>query len=431
MMIRRSKVTGAALSTSSTRISAAADGIDDSKKSGIRLEFRSLDCHDTDNQNNSSSDKHRFHQVYARLMRPVVTLCNLTKTSAEMTVTSSKKERKRLSKSSIATYCCFVVAVVLIASQFDAYVREYQGPLDHVTTSIMKPWTEMSCPSFPHHYLDKTESSNSRENYTTWNCNDMLGTQTNNDGDVSTGYHHPSASFPRIFMIGARDENEDTFQSWQSQLLSGGVPNFSSQPFLKRINTLEVSNQFAISGGALREESASYLRLTSTNNNNTTHQISIQHHKNNFLCRKIKWEQRLFYVYQHIFSELLVAYPNDDGFVVIEDDATLLNPNALAEEVCNAHHQKMQFYSLYRSPLQQRRQWWWWRMNSKSSCVYQHGTVAFYIRRQLMKQIVNEHMRSLFCRFPIDMYISNFGPWYATRREIVGHLDRGRIGSSY
>jgi hypothetical protein len=91
----------------------------------------------------------------------------------------------------------------------------------------------------------------------------------------------------------------------------------------------------------------------------------------------------------------------------------------------------MQFYSLYRSPLQQRRQWWWWRMNSKSSCVYQHGTVAFYIRRQLMKQIVNEHMRSLFCRFPIDMYISNFGPWYATRREIVGHLDRGRIGSSY
>lgn len=410
----------------------------------------SSDCQDTDGrQNNSSSVRSRIFEGCARLRPFSPTLCYHNKSRAEKIFPASKKERKHFSKST-ATRCFLLVAIALIASQFDAYVREYQGPLDHVTTSIMKPYYEMSCPSFSH-CLDNTESSNSHENdngaITSWNCNVILGEKQRNNDDViihgktqSIGYHHPSASFPRIFMIGARDEKEDTFQSWQSQLLlndnvssdaisyGDGVLNFSSQPYLKRINTLEVSNQFATSGGALREEPSSSLRLTSTNNN-TMHQSSNQHQKN-FLCRKIKWEQRLFYVYQHIFSELLATYPNDDGFVVIEDDATLLNPNALVDEVCNVHvrHQKIQFYSLYRSPIQQRQ--WWWRMSSKPSCVYRHGTVAFYIRRQLMEQIVNEHRRSLFCRFPIDMYISKFGPWYATRREVVGHLGRGRIGSS-
>ena len=272
---------------------------------------------------------------------------------------SSKKEYKHLTTRSTAACYFFLVAVavavvLLLSSQLDAYIREYQGPLDHGITSIMKPYYEMSCPSSSH--LDNTELSfSSHENdgtITSWDCNVILGKQTNDDDDaIIHGKMPPSvSSFPRIFMIGARNEKEDTFQSWQSQLLLKDATitspsddmshhdvdevrlNVSSQPYLKRINTLEVSNQFATSGGALRVESrsSSLRQFTSANN---THLTTNEQHQKRFLCRGIKWEQRLFYVYQHIFSELLTTYPNDDGFVIVEDDATLLNQNALAEEV--------------------------------------------------------------------------------------------------
>ena len=147
--------------------------------------------------------------------------------------------------------------------------------------------------------------------------------------------------------------------------------------------------------------------------------------KSGFLCRKMKWEHRLVAVYQTVFSHLLSTYPNDEGFVIIEDDAVLNHPHAFVEEVCNAHNQQLEFYSLYQSPAST------WRGTSRSSpsCIYKHGTVAFYIRQSLMKKIMNERRRQWFCRFPIDMYISRMGPWYATTREVVGHLDTGRVGS--
>ena len=313
----------------------------------------------------------------------------------------------------------------MLLIQFDAYVREYQGPLDHITTSVTKPYYEITCPSFSYDDNNVKDSSSGGNNengdnaMSSWDCSDILGTASTADkaDDISV-----NPSFPRIFMIGARDESEDTFQSWQSQLLPSSSTNKDliqqqKQPHLERMDTLQVSNQFAIAGGALKHH---------VDNNSSSSSLRRQ---NKFLCRKIKWEQRLFYVYQRVFSDLLIKYPTDDGFIIVEDDAVLLSPNVFAEEACHAHHQqKFQFYSLYKSPLQQHTRFSF-RRNS-SSCTYRHGTVAFYIQRHLMEQIVNEHRRSMFCRFPIDMYISKLGPWYATRREVVGHLGRGRIGSS-
>mmetsp|Transcript_7692 Transcript_7692/g.15706 ORF Transcript_7692/g.15706 Transcript_7692/m.15706 type:complete len:468 (+) Transcript_7692:275-1678(+) len=467
-MIRRSKVTAAASSSCSSAVKN-----NDNDKKNITLEFAS-ECHATDgnHNNSSSSDKRRMHhQGYARWLRSFFSpLSRQTTTKSTTKKKTSKKEpcnhhHHLLTKSTTTTLrcCLFLLAVLLIAYQLDAHVREYQGPLDHVSSSILKPYYEMSCPSFSR-YLDDNiiESStyNSRDNdngaVRSWDCNAILGKQATNDNhdgiirgattQSSTTEYHPS--FPRIFMIGARDETQDTFQSWQSQLRLNdntamspqhhhvGEHNVSSsQPYLKRINTLQVSNQFTTSGGALRESPSSLLRLTTTNNTTTHQTTTSKQQQKQFLCRKIKWEQRLFHVYQHVFRELLATYPNDDGFVIIEDDATLLNPSALAVEVCHAHDQQIQFYSLYRSPLQQQPHQWWRVMffpkqSSPPSCVYRHGTVAFYIQRELMQQIVNERRRSFFCRFPIDMYISKFGPWYATRNEVVGHLGRGRIGSS-
>jgi hypothetical protein len=307
--------------------------------------------------------------------------------------------------------------------QLDAYLREYQGPLDHVTTFMMKPYYEFTCPSFSYddNNVEDSSSGGNNENgdiaIISWDCNDILGTASTADkaDDISV-----NPSFPRIFMIGARDESEDTFQSWQSKLLPSSSSNKNlfqqqKQPHLERIDTLQVSNQFAIAGGALKHHV-------------DNHSSSSLRGQKKFLCRKIKWEQRLFYVYQRVFSDLLIKYPTDDGFIIVEDDAVLLNPNVFAEEACHAHHQKFQFYSFYKSPLQQYTLFSF-RRNS-SSCTYRHGTVAFYIQRHLMERIVNEHRRSMFCRFPIDMYISKLGPWYATRREVVGHLGHGRIGSS-
>ena len=346
---------------------------------------------------------------------------------------SKKENRHYFLKSTTTVRCIFFVVVASFTFQLDAFVREYQGPLDHISTTILKPYYDLSCPSFSSFHVDEKTSENGGGNIASWDCDIIMGKNESNRGvDYSS-----KASFPRIFMIGARDETQDTFQTWQSQLFPNSETKSpddlsSSRPYLERINTLKVSNLFATSGGALRESgvssSSTPLRLTFPNSETTLFTESAKDQKQ-FLCRKIKWEHRLFYVYQHIFTDLLTKYPNDDGFVIIEDDAILLSTTALAEEVCNVQHQKIQFYSLYKSPLQNRQQWLRNRNSKQTSCMYRHGTVAFYIRRQMMEQIVNEHRRSFFCRFPIDMYISKFGPWFATRREVVGHLGRGRIGS--
>lgn len=306
--------------------------------------------------------------------------------------------------------------IALTALQLHAYIVEYQGPFDHVTTSVQKPYYGMFCPTFPSEksgsYSAETQNS---ETIPSWDCNHILG----RTGIIIS--ENKTSEFPRIFMIGARDEESDMFASWRDLLShNNGVEgennvanpnNPSDGPMLQRINTLRISNQYARSGGALRPSSLS-------NANNATNGSQ------RFLCRKMKWEQRLFVVYQSVFQKILHQYPEEEGFVIIEDDAILKSPKMFAEEVCNVHRWRMIFYSLYRSPLQSKSAW-----GRSPSCIYRHGTVAFYIRRPMMEQIVKERRRSLFCRFPIDMYISRLGPWYASRREVVGHLDSGRIGS--
>ena len=301
--------------------------------------------------------------------------------------------RGRLQASLMFTGITFigVILILVVLLQMDACIREYQGPFDHVTTSILAPYYSLSCPDFGD---DDVQTSTTNSNEISWDCNDNL-------------HSNEVPSFPRIFMIGARDKDEDTFDAWKQNISQSK----HEQPYIERINTLQISNQYALSGGKLRN---------SIPNLNSTIESTKQ---KQYLCRSMKWEHRLFHVYQTVFASLLETYPNDTGFVIIEDDAILISPHSLAKEVCGAHHLRLGFYSLYRSPLQ---------MNGKisPSCMYKHGTVAFYIQRSIMEKIVNEQRRSHFCRFPIDMYISKLGPWYSTRREIVGHTDIvGRVGS--
>lgn len=307
--------------------------------------------------------------------------------------------------------------------QLDAYVREYQGPLDHLASDLLKPYYGMLCPIFPHRHDENLGNSDSAANQSlnagAWNC------KSDHENDVA---------MPRMFMIGARDEDEDTYDDWMTalhQIYSVGKngnaldPQHSMPIHLERINTLEMSNKYALSGGALQNATVisdnQHLNLSTAVGESSTN--SMNPNRSRFLCRKMKWEHRLFAVYQTIFSHLLATYPNDTGFVIIEDDAVLMSPYEFVEEVCHAHNKQMEFYSLYRSPSQ-------WKGKSRSpSCIYVHGTVAFYIQRSLMEVVVRERRRDWFCRFPIDLYILSMGPWYASTREIVGHLDTGRVGS--
>ena len=330
---------------------------------------------------------------------------------------SPTRKRQRPTTILAGTVVIGAISIVLILLQLHAYVTEYQGPFDHITTSFLVPYYSLFCPDVSAVDGLGIDSTNENDNMISWGCNDVQ------ISGVDANAKNHSTKFPRIFMIGARDAENDTFDDWTQKLQlsnhslnsnDGSVQYQNFAPYLERINTLKMSNQYALSGGA--QQSAS-------NNANPTSSESDQSNRKRFLCRKMKWEHRLFAVYQSVFANLLAKYPNDAGFVIIEDDAVLQNPLALFEEVCNARNLQLEFYSLYRSPLQLK------GMKSPS-CIYQHGTVAFYIQRSIMEKIVNERRREHFCRFPIDMYISKMGPWYATKRDIVGHVGSGRVGST-
>lgn len=140
---------------------------------------------------------------------------------------------------------------------------------------------------------------------------------------------------------------------------------------------------------------------------NTT-SLSRNYVKSNTECAKKTFGNRLFYVYRKVFKETLKKYPNDPDFIFVEDDVVLLDFGLLKSETCHARFHELAFYSFGRTESQ------------GDSCVYEFGTVAFFIRRDLM-----EHLSLVgpdqFCRKPIDMYIAAAGPWFASIRDIVKH----------
>lgn len=394
--------------------------------SGVRG-GRSFCDDDIDKDEYSSADSYRITQSIAllsccnyqlRQLRNCFVMhflnnCLNSWWTAQRQTKQHPQRRRRRTATLLIGASFFTTTTIVFLHQFDAYVREYQGPLDHVASDLLKPYYGKFCPKLSDSDGLGNISSSSYESYnaTSWNCAVVNSAEKKKD-DVM---------MPRIFMIGARDEDEDTYDDWMNALnqnylyTDGNINKSQHVPRLERINTLAMSNQYALSGNIPRNnQTVSPVDVSSNTNQN----------RKGFLCRKIKWEHRLFAVYQAIFSQLLRRYPIDLGFVIIEDDAVLKNPHAFVEEVCNAHNNQMEFYSLYQSPLQSR------GMTRPPSCIYVHGTVAFYIQRPFMEKIVSEQRREWFCRFPIDMYISMMGPWYATTREIVGHLGKGRVGST-
>ena len=127
-------------------------------------------------------------------------------------------------------------------------------------------------------------------------------------------------------------------------------------------------------------------------------------------CRTSSWRARLFAIYQHIFQEIINQnqYKNVTHFIFVEDDAILTSFDLLQQEVCLAQMNQLPFYSLFQT-------------NTQTSCLYDSGTVAFYLTRSFIIEKLLHVDLSSKCRLGIDMYIASIGPWFATTKSVIKH----------
>ena len=191
-------------------------------------------------------------------------------------------------------------SVITITSLFQihAFLFEKQGPLDHITyTFLWKPLHGRHCPTFSVSNNVEHDNNMKLDNSFTpklkgqlsWDCAEITGDRT---------------PFPQIVLAGARGKEENnTWPQWKDMVWNsvdkeefihgkgydgyyvekGTHENF---PRLQRINTLKASNQYALSGGALRQQAN-----TKEHTNSESDEIEMP---NQHLCRGMKWEQRLF-----------------------------------------------------------------------------------------------------------------------------------------
>lgn len=132
--------------------------------------------------------------------------------------------------------------------------------------------------------------------------------------------------------------------------------------------------------------------------------------RSSLVCTESSFSNILFQIYLEIFDVVLKRYPQQDDFIFLEDDAELLDKTQMQVETCLARANGFQFYSLYLTEEQ------------GDSCIYQRGTVAFYVNRKFIKRLLEDvRIDNKFCHIPIDMYIAMHGPWYATRKHIIKH----------
>jgi hypothetical protein len=174
-----------------------------------------------------------------------------------------------------------------------------------------------------------------------------------------------------LYVLNARPLENTTFSDWNNSLLSSGSHR------LEILNTTGMSRAYK-----------------------------------NTRCAKLQWHHRLNFVYQSVFRQVMQDNPENEGFFFTEDDAVLENWAGYHEEACIA--QSFEFYSFFKT--------------SGTTCIYRHGTVAFYIKKSLMMRFINVDS-STFCRLPIDMFFASLGPWYTSINSTVTHRNKRYIPS--
>jgi hypothetical protein len=289
--------------------------------------------------------------------------------STEETSSETQQRRRRLTIRQVRCRILLIiggVSVVTVLSflQYKSLQLEQEGgPLDHVRSTIMKPFYNLQCP--------RLTGSNYR---------------STRHGTISS--NNNNCTIPRLFIVNGRgnDRPRQAARSWER--LGGAWNNkrmeiMSTSPMLEQMRHQE-------------EENHSQSNPSSSSSS----------------CRQVgKWATRLFRIYQLIFTNVLERFPEDHDFIFVEDDVVLRSPETFHAEICMAKALGVDFYSFYTTPEQ------------GSRCTYEYGTPAFYASANFVKQLRDlQNDNSVVCRLPIDMYIASVGPWYASRSHSVQHI---------
>mmetsp|Transcript_22522 Transcript_22522/g.64781 ORF Transcript_22522/g.64781 Transcript_22522/m.64781 type:complete len:365 (-) Transcript_22522:101-1195(-) len=286
----------------------------------------------------------------------------------------------------------FVVIVVLSAlvplfilqTWHESYVRQnVESPLDHVGSALRRPFRWRGCPS---RAIDRI-------------------------GDIEE-FLLPSRmqSFPPITIISARPKEDtmDVRASWDD--LSNITDDLSIA--IHTVDTREMSKGFkrfdgeasSCRGYLERLDAKSGLRSKTASTGTPT----------------LSFEGILFSVYKRVMADALVFHPNAESFVFLEDDAKLLDAEQFVKEVGVAMQRRYQFYSFFLTGKQQQKG----SERKEPTCSYEHGTVAFLIKRRLMQAIIDADERVACGRLGIDMFIASRGPWFATTKGPVVHVGK-------
>lgn len=132
-------------------------------------------------------------------------------------------------------------------------------------------------------------------------------------------------------------------------------------------------------------------------------------HYVNQRCQKESWKSRLFGIYHAVIAQVLQQDASLQYLVTLEDDVVLQDGRLFRQELCYALQQQVGFYSFHRTQT--------------TSCIYQWGTQAQVWSRDMLERTLRvDH--DTYCRLPIDMYVAQQGPWYATQQDLVRHVGK-------
>eukprot|EP01068_Selenidium_serpulae_P006043 Selendium_serpulae@DN4273_c0_g1_i1.p1 len=294
-------------------------------------------------------------------------------------------------------------------------LRQREAPLDHLFVSLKKPFFFFTCPkiatidvpNFPKPFCDKRHKTK--------------GEPLFNISDFGTLRSSQFFSLPvKIYIINARPIGK----------------------FLPIINCW---------AKAFGDDSVTII---------DTHNISRDYE--NKRCRRLTWQSRINYVYQHVIRIILDDQRSaaDSGaslsegsgrgrddlnksgevnsifsnfnplhhVLLLQDDALLLDPTTLAAEVTHVLRQNDEqtfgFYSLL--PTGGASAWTGERrgLRRRRSCVYDYSAVAGLYSAQFLKQMGDrlETNDDAFCRYGFDINLAMMGPWYVTRNDVLKHV---------
>ena len=278
----------------------------------------------------------------------------------------------------------FLVPTFVLQIWHESYVRQnIESPLDHVGSALRRPVYWRGCPS----------------------------KQIDQIRDIEE-FLVPSRrmqSFPPITIISARSEEDtrDVRASWDA------LSNISDDVSITihTVDTRQMSKEFKQYGGEA-SRCRGYLQRLNAKSGLRSKSADAE-------TAPLSFEGILFSVYKRIMADALIFHPNEESFIFAEDDAKLIAAEQFVKEVGVAVQKRYQFYSFFLTGKQQQK-----GGRKEPTCFYEHGTVAFLIRRRLMQAIVDADERVSCGRLGIDMFLASRGPWYATTKGPVVHVGK-------